>query len=227
MIYKHWKKAALALTALFWASCDETSTSATTISQGQENSSSSAESLAAGSSGTVASSSATDISSSSPEAESSSTGISSSNEEKGISSANQPESSSSSDFGMVAVPLYGVVSQVFSCTEESASSPTAESDSTRTLKCADGATCIETIKERMGSLPCSTMETEEGLVEICPDYGIVAIHDVTYTCDDGKFYNEAEFLSRYDLTHKVKVKDDKEFQDSVIALYGVIQTEEN
>ena len=71
------------------------------------------------------------------------------------------------------------------------------------------------------------METEEGLVEICPDYGIVAIHDVTYTCDDGKVYNEAEFLSRYNLKHKVKVKDDKEFQDSTIALYGVIQPHED
>lgn len=225
MIYKHWKKAALALTALFWASCDETSTSATTISQGPENSSSSAESLVAGSSETVASSSATDISSSSPEAESSSTGISSSSEEKGISSANQPESSSSSDFGIEVVPLYGVRVDQYTCTEDSTSSPTAESDSTMTFKCTDGATCIATIRERMGSLPCSS--TGDGLEVMCPDYGIISIHEMTYTCDDGKVYNEAEFLSRYDLTHKVKVKDDKEFQDSVIALYGVIQTEEN
>lgn len=227
MIYKHWKKAALALTALFWTSCDETSTSATTISQGPENSSSSTEALS-----TINSSSenggSSAVASSSEAATSSSDAVtSSSSEEKGISSANQPESSSSSDFGMVAVPLYGVVSQVFSCTEESASSPTAESDSTMTFKCSDGATCIATIKERMGSLPCSPMETEEGLVEICPDYGIVAIHDVTYTCDDGKVYNEAEFLSRYNLKHKVKVKDDKEFQDSTIALYGVIQPHED
>ena len=224
MIYKHWKKAALALTALFWASCDETSTSATTISQGQENSSSSTEGLVAGSSETVASSSATDISSSSPKAESSSTGISSSNEEKGISSANQPESSSSSDFGMVAVPLYGVVGKIITpCTVESASSPTPESDSTTTLKCADGVTCIETIEESMGSLPCS--QTGDGLEAVCPAYGIISIHEKTYTCSDGTVYNEAEFLSRYNIL--TKVQDDREIQASVIALYGVIQTKEN
>lgn len=225
MIYKHWKKAALALTALFWASCDETSTSATTISQDQENSSSSTESLAAGSSGTVASSSATDISSSSPEAESSSTGISSSSPESGISSANKSESSSNSDFGIEVVPLYGVRVDQYTCTEDSTSSPTAESDSTTTLKCADGVTCIETETVRWGGLPCSTMETEDGLVEMCPDYGVTAYPELNFSCDDGKVYNEDEFRSRYKVINKLHVKDNP--QDSTIALYGVIQPNEN
>ena len=222
MIYKHWKKAALALTALFWASCDETSsTSPIEVSQEPGSSSSSTETLTAGSSETVASSSATDISSSSPKAESSSTGISSSSEEKGISSANQPESSSSSDFGIEVVPLYGVRVDQYTCTEDSTSSPTPESDSTMTFKCSDGATCIATIRERMGSLPC----TGDGLEAMCPAYGIISIHEKTYTCSDGTVYNEAEFLSRYNIL--TKVQDDREIQDSVIALYGVIQTKEN
>jgi hypothetical protein len=222
MIYKHWKKAALALTALFWASCDETSsTSPIEVSQEPGSSSSSTETLTAGSSETVASSSSVGTESSSEGTESSSTGISSSSEEKGISSANQPESSSSSDFGIEVVPLYGVRVDQYTCTEDSTSSPTPESDSTMTFKCSDGATCIATIRERMGSLPC----TGDGLEAMCPAYGIISIHEKTYTCSDGTVYNEAEFLSRYNIL--TKVQDDREIQDSVIALYGVIQTKEN
>lgn len=225
MIYKHWKKAALALTALFWASCDESSTSATAISQEQENSSSSIEPLSTSSSSTENTGSQTETSSSSTETESSSTSISSSSSEAGISSANKSESSSSSDFEISVQPLYGVTIEKITCTEDSTASPTPESDSTTTYKCEDGLTCVATETLRWGSLPCSTMETEDGLVEMCPDYGVTAYPELNFSCDDGKVYSEAEFLSRYKAIFKLHIKDD--LQDSTIALYGVIQSNEN
>lgn len=225
MIYKHWKKAALALTALFWASCDESSTSATAISQEQENSSSSIEPLSTSSSSTENTGSQTETSSSSTETESSSTGISSSSSEAGISSANKSESSSSSDFEIGVQPIYGVIIEEITCTKDSATSPTPESDSTTTYKCEDGLTCVATETVRWGGLPCSTMETEDGLVEMCPDYGVTAYPELSFSCDDGKVYNEDEFRSRYKVINKLHVKDD--LQDSIIALYGVIQSNEN
>lgn len=225
MIYKHWKKAALALTALFWASCEESTTSAIAVSQEQGNSSSSTENLTTSSSSTESAGSQTEISSSSTETESSSTGMSSSSPEAGISSANEPESSSSSDFEIGVQPLYGVTIEEITCTKDSATSPTPESDSTTTYKCEDGLTCVATETVRWGGLPCSTMETEDGLVEMCPDYGVTAYPELSFSCDDGKVYNEDEFRSRYKVINKLHVKDD--LQDSIIALYGVIQTEEN
>ena len=225
MIYKHWKKAALALTALFWASCDESSTSATAISQDQENSSSSIEPLSTSSSSTENTGSQTETSSSSTETESSSTGTSSSSPEAGISSANKSESSSSSDFGIAVQPLYGVTIEEITCTEDSAASPTPTSDSTATYKCEDGLTCIATETVRWGGLPCSTMETEDGLVEMCPDYGVTAYPELNFSCDDGKVYTEKEFRSRYKVTPRLLIKDNP--QDSIVALYGVIQSNEN
>ncbi|WP_295861655.1 hypothetical protein [uncultured Fibrobacter sp.] len=225
MIYKHWKKAALALTALFWASCEESTTSAIAVSQEQGNSSSSTENLTTSSSSTESAGSQTEISSSSTETESSSTGMSSSSPEAGISSANEPESSSSSDFEISVQPLYGVTIEKITCTEDSTASPTPESDSTTTYKCEDGLTCVATETLRWGSLPCSTMETEDGLVEMCPDYGVTAYPELNFSCDDGKVYSEAEFLSRYKAIFKLHIRDNP--QDSTIALYGVIQPNEN
>lgn len=225
MIYKHWKKAALALTALFWASCEESTTSAIAVSQEQGNSCSSTENLTTSSSSTESAGSQTEISSSSTETESSSTGMSSSSPEAGISSANEPESSSSSDFEISVQPLYGVTIEKITCTEDSTASPTPESDSTTTYKCEDGLTCVATETLRWGSLPCSTMETEDGLVEMCPDYGVTAYPELNFSCDDGKVYSEAEFLSRYKAKFKLHIRDNP--QDSTIALYGVIQPNEN
>jgi hypothetical protein len=51
-------------------------------------------------------------------------------------------------------------------------------------------TCQEKVSERW--VP------EYNCVEdICPDYGVVAITEKTYDCDDGNTYNYAEFISRY------------------------------
>jgi hypothetical protein len=52
------------------------------------------------------------------------------------------------------------------------------------------------VRETWEGLPCHTEETEEGLVSMCPDYGVFAITEKSYLCD-GKTYSEAEFKSRY------------------------------
>jgi len=192
MIYRHWKKAALALTALFWASCEESTTSPTVVSQEQGNSSSSIEPLTAGSSETATSSSST-------ETESSSTGMSSSSSETGISSANKSESSSSSSFIPNSSPSSSSANpSATPCYEDVAQRTVNEQTSTTksVFKCDDGATCIESVRETWEGLPCHTEETEEGLVSMCPDYGVFAITEKSYLCD-GKTYTEAEFKTRY------------------------------
>ncbi len=103
MFYRHWKKLALALTGLFWASCDSDSTSA----NGAEEPTSS--------SNITPTSSVSNQESSSSEATGSETSSS--------SEAAKPESSSS-DFGM-SMPLYGVIMDKTVCTQ-------AEGDSTMT-----------------------------------------------------------------------------------------------
>ena len=103
MFYRHWKKLALALTGLFWASCDSDSTSA----NGAEEPTSS--------SNITPTSSVSNQESSSSEATNSETSSS--------SEAAKPESSSS-DFGM-SMPLYGVIMDKTVCTQ-------AEGDSTMT-----------------------------------------------------------------------------------------------
>jgi len=141
---------------------------------------------------------------------------SSSNDGSITSSSSETSSSSSSDIAM-SMPLYGVVEKFIVC----------EGDSV--VKCDDGVTCVA--KDSItgyGGLPCSPMETEDGLVEICPDYGIVAIHEKTYTCDDGNVYNEAEFLARYNRKNTVKPTSSSS-SDIIPAdtLYGVIEPKDD
>ena len=117
------------------------------------------------------------------------------------------DNSSSSGLDHQYMPLYGVSEMVFessSSTEESSSSLELvapaygvsggtcfrDPESQGTYRCNDGVTCQEKVSERW--VP------ESNCVEdICPDYGVVAITEKTYTCDDGKNYNYAEFISRY------------------------------
>lgn len=204
MFYKHWKKIALALTGFFWASCEDTVTSTAPeygcpsdgCGQGPVDSSSS---------------SADDAALSSSEQEK----ISSSSLEHrvmplyGVSETliyiSSPSEESSSSFTEVA-PAYGVPGGL-GCYEDPEG---RKYDGSKFYRCDDGVTCVE--KDSItgyGGLPCSPTETEDGLVEICPDYGIVAITEKTYTCDDGNTYNYAEFISRYNKmdAHEVDARD--------------------
>ena len=211
MLYKHWRKIALALTGFFWASCDSDTTSANGSDDPSSSSVATPESSSSVNQAPVSSSSeATE------ESSSSSTGV-------------QKQSSSSEDFGKI-VPLYGIEYEKFvssSSTEESSSSFTEimpaygvpdkiacfQKQGEKTMTCEDGATCKQVTEERWGSLPCSD--------DICPDYGVVQISENTYECDGVK-YNEAQFRARYE---KRTVVEDPE-QDTTFngemqpALYG-------
>lgn len=223
MLYRHWKKFALALTGFFWASCDDTVTSEDPLygcpddvcKQGPIDDSSSSTDGAA-----TSSSEQEQISSSSRDFEVMPLyGVS----EKFIVLSSSSEESSSS-FTEVA-PAYGVPGGL-GCYEDPEG---RKYDGSKLYRCDDGATCVE--KDSItgyGSLPCSPMETEEGLVEICPDYGIVAITEKTYTCDDGKVYNEAEFLARYNRKNTVKPTSSSS-SDIIPAdtLYGVIEPKDD
>lgn len=194
MLYKHWRKIALALTGFFWASCDSDTTSA----NGSDDPSSSSvatpessSSVATGNETKSSSSEATEASSSSFEQIMPAYGV-----------PDDPilNSSSSGDTLVEAQPLYGVVLDKYVCTQIKGEA---------TMTCADGATCTQKTEERWGGLPCSN--------DICPDYGVVQISENTYECD-GKVYSEAEFHARYE---KMTIVDDPA-QDTTIqpALYG-------
>lgn len=221
MLYKHWKKIALALTGFFWAGCEDTVTSTAPeygcpsdgCGQGPiDNSSSSTDGAATSSSG-PSTSSGTEISSSSQEfLVMPLYGVS----EKVLTSSSSAAESSSS-FTEVA-PAYGVPGGL-GCYEDPEG---RKYDGSKLYRCDDGVTCVE--KDSItgyGGLPCSPTETEDGLVEICPDYGIVAITEKTYTCDDGNVYNEAEFLARYNTKYTVDtLKAPIDTMDAPIAVYG-------
>jgi len=206
MFYRHWKKLALALTGFFWASC-ETSTSSEEVAlygcpaefcPPDEPGSSSSNTDSSGS--VEQNSSDSDFGKIMPLY-----GV----EARDFSSSSHSESSSSSDIGM-SMPLYGVSNRI-ACTQKQGESA---------ITCDDGATCQQVTQESWGGLPCDTKVTEDGLEEICPDYGIVQISENTYECD-GKTYNEAEFRARYQVTETVEPEQDSTYQEEMQpVLYG-------
>ena len=196
MFYKHWKKIALALTGFFWASCDDSASSAVCLygpdpnySDPAENpTSSSSVNQAPVSSSSVAAGNETNSSSSEATEESSSS-----------SEAVKPESSSSEI--EMQMPLYGVIMDTSLCTQ-------VKGDPT--ITCNDGTVCTQKTEERWGGLPCSS--------DICPDYGVVQISENTYECD-GKVYSEAEFRARYGKITVVEEPQDTIFKQEPV-LYG-------
>ena len=221
MLYKHWRKIALALTGFFWASCDSDTTSANGSDDPSSSSVATPESSSSVNQAPVSSSSeATEESSSS-------------------STEVQKQSSSSEDFGKI-VPLYGIEYEKFvssSSTEESSSSFTEimpaygvpdkiacfQKQGEKTMTCEDGTVCTQVTEERWApEFPCADYTNDDGeLVRACPDYGVVQISENTYECDGVK-YNEAQFRARYE---KRTVVEDPE-QDTTFngemqpALYG-------
>lgn len=133
-----------------------------------------------------------------------------------------PESSSSSSISQIAakygvirpessssltqiVAKYGVPSKT-NCTVSNAK------DGKVVYTCEDGVTCEEETKTEMQAPACNG--------DVCPKYGVVKISKKTYTCDNGKVYNEAEFQMFYDT---LPVIEDVVIKDSIqapIALYG-------
>lgn len=101
MFYKHWKKIALTLTALFWAGCDDSASSSEVVLYGCPDDICAPAPESSSDSNTPESSSSKEVTSSSSEEVKSSSSIA---EES--SSSEQEKSSSSSEF--VAGLLYGV-----------------------------------------------------------------------------------------------------------------------
>jgi hypothetical protein len=180
MLYKHWKKVLLSLTAFFWASCDTTSSAddgsnTPPIDNPDPRSSSATE--------------GTDTSSASETPESSTEAASSAEEAPASSSSAATPASSdapnvtssdakSSDSGNIIAPKYGVM---FTCERKG-----------KKIACEDGVTCTEEETETAQTPQCSGDQ-------ICAKYGVVYVKETTYKCDDGKVYNYAEFQSKYNI----------------------------
>ncbi len=142
MFYKHWKKIALALTGFFWASCDDSASSAVCLYGPDPNYSDPAENPVSSSSKTTGNET---NSSSSVATEASS------------SSVEKTSSSSSNDFEKM-VPLYGIEMDKTVCTQVKGKP---------TINCNNGVTCTERTEERLGDSPCnSDICPDYGVVQI-------------------------------------------------------------
>jgi len=210
MFYKHWKKIALALTGFFWASCETETASANNVDE------------VPGSSETIEPNSSANPNSSASPSSSATT-----------ESSSQAEENSSSSFDMKAVPLYGIeynkfvssssmeevmpaygVLNIITCVEDKAGRKYNGNFTNTILKCEDGVTCQETTHTNWSS-------EFECVEDVCPDYGVVAITEKTYVCDDGNTYNEAEFHIRYDrLAEAENLEQDSIIGEMQPALYG-------
>lgn len=192
MLYKHWKKVLLSLTALFWASCDTTSSadddgSTPSIDNPDPRSSSATEGAEAASS-----TEETPSSSSSEAAPASSDTLNVTSSDARVSSSETivapkygvPISSSSET---IVAPKYGVM---FTCERKG-----------KKIACDDGVTCTEEETETAQTPQCSGDQ-------ICAKYGVVYVKETTYKCDDGRVYNYAEFQSKYNIL------------DGAVDLYG-------
>ena len=178
MFYKHWKKISLALTAFFWASCNNSTVTEPPLygcpREGCGNQ-------------PISSSEA------SPESSSSEATVLSSSSSEAVSSSGTAESSSSF---VLPVPAYGV--EAVPCYEDSKGVKTNGEIAQKKFYCDDGVVCKETERgSYMSEYPCSPVDDGDlkGAVA-CPDYGVVYVTERTYDCD-GVTYNEAEFRSRY------------------------------
>ena len=226
MLYKHWKKIALALTGFFWASCDNTSSaddnstpeSSSSVDKPKSSSATAGDASSSSveqpnSSATAANPESSSEASANPAASSAAEATSSSSE-----SVDPNITESSSSFDMPA-PLYGVrdsfividpVTPKYGVFIASSSSeviapkygvlnPLCQKTGS-TLSCEDGVTCKEETKETVQSPECDG--------DVCAKYGVVIVKETTYKCDDGKVYNEAEFRAKYDIL------------DGAVDLYG-------
>ena len=175
MFYKHWKKISLALTAFFWASCENNTTEPPLYSVPPQYSSSS------------------ETPESSAAKPSSSEAVSSSSQS--ISSSSQSQSSSS-DFTLI-MPAYGVPQMDCDVVAEHDSTVTCANGTTCTEK-----TVIYMNPDYVGH-PCLEPQKEKDndsiiqISQVCPDYGSIYYENKTYECNNGYTYDEFLFNKRY------------------------------
>lgn len=175
MFYRHWKKIALALTGLFWVSCDDSVSSEECLYGPPSDYGISSESE-----------SVDEVSSSSAKAASSAT-VSSSESAKSSSSKQKEVSSSSKRPG----PL-GIVS----CYDVSSDRQTLvrqQNNGTTLLSCDDGTACQEKVIEADATAPdCEATD--------CDGWEPPIVRDTVYYCINGEnteIYTPEEFKERY------------------------------
>ena len=215
MFYKHWKKIALTLTALFWAGCDDSSSSADVVLYGcpddvcapapesssdtNDPSSSSEEIKSSSSEAQSSSSSEQAITSSSSEStisSSSETTNSSSSEEVKSSSSIAEEPSSSSEF--MDAPLYGVVACVpldsnvaYFATDYSADNAKFWKKEEANHAAVDK---IDSIKQTLAETPKCLEDLRSELDRFVALYGApTIIRNAVEKCDDGTIMPSEEY----------------------------------
>lgn len=214
MFYKHWKKIALTLTALFWAGCDDSASSSEVVLYGcpddicapAPESSSDSNTPESSSSKVVTSSSSEEVKSSSSIAEESSSSEqekSSSSIAEESSSSEQEKSSSSSEF--VAGPLYGVeppdsidvkcfpmdssVSYFYDDYNADVKKMWSEQAAKR-----DAAAKIDSIKTTLVETPMCLENLRMELESLVALYGApVTIHNAVEKCIDGSIRPSEEY----------------------------------
>ena len=187
MFYKHWKKISLALTAFFWASCNNTTVTEPPLYGVPP-----------------------DISSSSESPESSAIESSSSETTQNLSLSSEAQSSSS-ELTQV-MPAYGVYDKV-SCYLDDKDKGIKASTSSRgvfeySYHCENGVNCVarDSVTGYEPEYPCKEVLDENGvkLQTVCLDYGVIATTETTFSCDDGKTYSEEEFRKQYNRLYTIK-----------------------
>ena len=187
MFYKHWKKISLALTAFFWASCNNTTVTEPPLYGVPP-----------------------DISSSSGTPESSAAEPSSSETTQNLSLSSEAQSSSS-ELTQV-MPAYGVYDKV-SCYLDDKDKGIKASTSSRgvfeySYHCENGVNCVarDSVTGYEPEYPCKEVLDENGvkLQTVCLDYGVIATTETTISCDDGKTYSEEEFRKQYNRLYTIK-----------------------
>ena len=201
MFYKHWKKIALSLTALFWASCDDSASSAVCLYGPDPNYSSPIENPVSSSSVDLAqgSSSSEKVNSSSSEAKNSSSSeslTSSSSEEVKSSSSIAEEPSSSSEFP--DAPLYGVIGCVPLDSNVTYFAEDYSADNAKFWKQEEAkhaaVDIIDSIKQTLAETPKCLEDLRSELDRFVALYGApTIIKNAVLSCDDGTIRPSEEY----------------------------------
>ena len=209
MFYKHWKKIALSLTALFWASCDDSASSAVCLYGPDPNYSSPIENPVSSSSVDLAqgSSSSEKVNSSSSEAKNSSSSenaesssseslTSSSSEEVKSSSSNAEEPTSSSEFP--DAPLYGVIGCVPLDSSVAYFAEDYSADNAKFWKQEEAkhaaVDIIDSIKQTLAETPKCLEDLRSELDRFVALYGApTIIRSAVESCDDGTLRPSEEY----------------------------------
>jgi len=185
MFYKHWKKIALTLTALFWAGCDDSSSSADVVLYGCPDDVCAPAPESSSEASTPSSSSSEEVKSSSSIAGESSSSIA-------------EESSSSSEFP--DVPRYGVIGCVPMDSSVTYFSEDYSADIAKMWKTEEAKHAavdkIDSIKQTLAETPSCLENLREQLDKFVALYGApTIIKNAVLSCDDGTIRPSEEYAN--------------------------------